>query len=100
VNSSQSVTVRFVGCATVTDGGGGAACCCGWFPHPDSVKASRRASEAQPTEERVLGCLARAKRPDCLAAPNSISSALPQCHNDVALDEIAPQSVQDSARIK
>ena len=40
VNSSQSVTVRFTGCATVTGGAAAAGCCGGLSPHADSASAS------------------------------------------------------------
>src|SRR5258705_13114798 len=42
VNSSQSVTVRLVGCATGTGGGAAAARCCGLFPQPESVSANTK----------------------------------------------------------
>jgi hypothetical protein len=41
VNSSQSVTTRLVGCATVT-GGGGAAACSFFSPHAPSVSKAKR----------------------------------------------------------
>src|SRR5438552_1457354 len=40
VNSSQSVTTRLLGCATVTGGGGGAAVSVFW-PQPASSRATR-----------------------------------------------------------
>ena len=40
VNSSQSVTVRLTGCATVTGGGAAAAGCGGLSPQPDRATAS------------------------------------------------------------
>src|SRR6516162_3116791 len=40
VNSSQSVTVRLTGCATVTGGGADAACWADLSPHADKARAS------------------------------------------------------------
>src|SRR5262249_13575764 len=102
VNSSQSVTVRLVGCATVTAWGGGAACCCGWLPHADNVKANRTASEAGASErtEDGPGCLARAKRPHCSAALKSISLRSLPATKRCRLDENGPDSLQDGGRIK
>src|SRR5690349_5880522 len=46
VNSSQSVTVRLTGCATVTGGGGGAAdaCCCRSQPANTAARRARGTS--------------------------------------------------------
>ena len=44
VNSSQSVTVRLTGCATVTGGGGAAAACGGFSLQADSAAAIKTTS--------------------------------------------------------
>src|ERR1700737_1885711 len=76
VNSSQSVTVRLTGCATVTGGGAAAACGGGLSPQPDRVRASRTIRGLRSQNERGLKLFARAKRSDVSVAPKSISSAL------------------------
>src|SRR5277367_5830774 len=53
VNSSQSVTVRLIGCATVTGGaaavGGGAL-----SPHPDKVSASNTISGLGSQDDSIM----------------------------------------------
>jgi len=55
VNSSQSVTVRLTGCATVTGGAAAAAAagCDGLFPQPDN--ASKAISGVRPRSEWKIG---------------------------------------------
>jgi len=74
VNSSQSVTVRFTGCATVTGGAAAAACGGGLSPQPDSASALTRISGASTRSKRssartrfrfsvalkVIGCISPA----------------------------------------
>ena len=62
VNSSQSVTVRFTGCATVTGGAAAAGCCGGLSPQPDSASASTGISHARPRSEGKPACAGSAGR--------------------------------------
>jgi hypothetical protein len=66
------VTVRLVGCATVTAGAGAAACGCCLSPQPDNAKAvvakaMSRPSALTPRRELVV------KFPVLSVAPKSIS---------------------------
>src|ERR1700732_2373656 len=75
VNSSQSVTVRLVGCATVT-GGAPAACCGGFSPQPDSVTASRTISGLKTRREWGVESAPGATRTDLPLLLTSCSPAL------------------------
>src|SRR5712672_4058207 len=108
VNSSQSVTVRLVGCATVTSGGPAAACCGGLSPQPDRLSASSAISGRRRQSEWILEVPVIAKRFDFSVALNfhplctfaTIDGG--GCHNVPRRDqdEIGCQSVQESAWIK
>ena len=70
VNSSQSVTVRLIGWATVTGGGAAAACGAGLSSQPDKATASKMIIGLRPNDRLSI---IRAKRSDFSVALNSLS---------------------------
>ena len=69
--SSQSVTVRLTGCATVT-AGGAAACCCGFSPQADSIPAISNSRPILPRDV-FRDCAPRKKRTEICSSRNCLS---------------------------
>src|ERR1700749_1089918 len=86
VNSSQSVTVRLTGCATVTGGAAAAAGGGELWPQPDSEAASTIANGPAAQRARKLLPIRPASLVDCSAAPTCITP-----HILAAADRGGPQ---------
>ena len=100
VNSSQSVTVRLVGWATVTGGGGGAAACgAGLSPQP--ARATADGEDARQSTQGVEVEEAKSCAFDKLLAFSSASDGIPSLAHlpqEIAAVPPYPRATQDGLR--